>query len=168
MSPRGTSDLELGITVSDTAQPELDFHVGWDGPQDPHNPQNWKRSKKWGVTIVVSAYSLIAPISSSMVAPCLPSISSEFAITNSFLSQMILSSFVLAWGFGPLFLGPLSEIYGRSVVLQLSNVFYLIFNLACGLSHSGWQMIIFRTLSGLGGSAPLAVRDFDIITCAHS
>lgn len=26
---------------------------------------------------------------------------------------------------GPLFLGPLSELYGRSIVLQLANLFFL-------------------------------------------
>ncbi len=69
----------------------------------------------------------------------------------------MLSVFVLAYAVGPLVLGPLSEIYGRVPVLQLSNLLYLIFNTACGASRNMGQMIGFRFLSGLGGSAPLAV-----------
>ncbi len=93
-----------------------------------------------------------------MVAPALTSIAKEFNITNEVEIQLTLSIFVLAFAIGPLFLGPLSEIYGRVPVLQLSNLFYLIFNIACGVSRSKGQMIAFRFLSGLGGSAPLAVR----------
>jgi hypothetical protein len=33
--------------------------------------------------------------------------------------------------FGPLFLGPLSELYGRSHVLQISNLWYLSMCFAC-------------------------------------
>ena len=70
---------------------------------------------------------------------------------------MVLSIFVLAYAVGPLFLGPLSEVYGRVPVLQLANLVYLIFNTAAGGSKSKGQMLAFRFLSGLGGSAPLAV-----------
>lgn len=93
-----------------------------------------------------------------MVAPALTSISKEFGITNDVESQLVLSVFVLAYAIGPLFLGPLSEIYGRVPVLQLSNLVYLIFNIACGASRNKGEMVAFRFLSGLGGSAPLAVR----------
>jgi MFS family permease len=47
--------------------------------------------------------------------------------------------------------------YGRAIVLQTSNLLYFFFNLGCGLAQSKAQMIIFRFLSGLGGSAPLAL-----------
>lgn len=93
-----------------------------------------------------------------MVAPALASIATEFGIENEIESQLTLSIFILAYAFGPLLLGPLSEIYGRVIVLQLSNLFYLVFNIACGVSQSKGQLTAFRFLSGLGGSAPLAVN----------
>ena len=92
-----------------------------------------------------------------MVAPAIQSISAEFLITNEVEQQLVLSVFVLAYAVGPLFLGPLSEIYGRVPVLQLANLVYLIFNTACGFSKTSGQMIAFRFLAGLGGSAPLAL-----------
>ena len=92
---------------------------------------------------------------------------------------------------GPLFLGPLSEIYGRSRVLQLANLFFVgtfliarpgflslwailvetrlglsAFNLACAFAQTKGQLIAFRFLSGLGGSAPLAVRAMSL--CSQS
>jgi multidrug resistance protein len=92
-----------------------------------------------------------------MVAPALSSIAREFNITNEVEESLTLSIFVLAYAVGPLFLGPLSEMYGRVIVLQLSNLLYLFFNLGCGLAQTKRQMFAFRFLSGLGGSAPLAL-----------
>ena len=92
-----------------------------------------------------------------MVAPAISSIAAEFKITSEVEQQMVLSVFVLAYAIGPLFLGPLSEIYGRVPVLQLANLFFLVFNTACGGSRNKGEMIAFRFLSGLGGSAPLAI-----------
>lgn len=54
-------------------------------------------------------------------------------------------------------LGPLSEVYGRVIVLQCANLFYLFFNLGCGLCRTSGELIAFRFLAGFGGSAPLAI-----------
>ena len=104
-----------------------------------------------------------------MVAPALPAIARELKVTNSVEQSLILSIFVLAYAVGPLFLGPLSEINGRVIVLQLANLFYLAFNIGCGFAQTKGQLIAFRFLAGLGGSAPLAVREIffpPFLTCA--
>jgi MFS family permease len=81
----------------------------------------------------------------------------EFGITQEFEASLTLSIFVLAYAVGPLILGPLSELYGRVLVLQLANLFYLAWNLACGFAQTKSQLMAFRFMSGLGGSAPLAI-----------
>ncbi|KAL8806184.1 MAG: hypothetical protein Q9200_005136 [Gallowayella weberi] len=146
--------LEKKRSSKSVKDPKL---VTWDGPDDPENPKNWSTRRRWAATIVVSSFTFISPVSSSMVAPALPAIAKEFNITNEVESQMVFSVFVLAYAIGPLFLGPLSEIYGRVPVLQLSNLIYLVFNTACGICKTKEQMIAFRFLGGLGGSAPLAI-----------
>ncbi|KAE9387802.1 hypothetical protein BT96DRAFT_1025719 [Gymnopus androsaceus JB14] len=40
--------------------------VDWDGPNDPSNPKNWSFRRKWAATFVVSAFTFINPVSSSM------------------------------------------------------------------------------------------------------
>lgn len=131
----------------------------WDGPDDPENPKNWTLRKKWAATLTVSLFTFISPVSSSMVAPALESMAKDLHITDEVLSQLCLSVFVLAYAVGPLFLGPLSEMYGRVPVLQLANLFFLVFNIGCGFSQTKVQMIVCRFFSGLGGSAPLAVSN---------
>lgn len=131
--------------------------VTWTGPDDPENPKNWTMKKKWAAVITVSCFTFISPVSSSMVAPALSSLARDLHITKEAELELTLSIFVLAYSIGPLFLGPLSEIYGRVIVLQLANLVYLVFNIACGVAQSKGQLIAFRFLAGLGGSAPLAI-----------
>jgi len=142
--------------------------VAWESDNDLGNPKNWSMKRKWAATFIVSAFTLVSPISSSMIAPALNSISADFGITNEVEAQLTLSIFILAYAIGPLFLGPLSEIYGRVLVLQLSNLFYLAWNLGCGFARTSGQLMAFRFLSGLGGSAPLAIGGGVLSDCFHA
>ncbi|KAG2072909.1 MFS polyamine transporter [Suillus decipiens] len=132
--------------------------VDWDGPNDPQNPKNWSYKRKWAATLIISAFSFISPVSSSMVAPAINQVASAFGINNDVVLALTTSIFVLAFAMGPLFLGPLSEIYGRSRVLQLSNLWYLAWNIGCGFAQSESQLLAFRFLAGIGGSAVLSVK----------
>lgn len=78
-------------------------------------------------------------------------------ITTRVEQQLVLSIMVLAYAFGPLLFGPLSEVYGRVIVLHLSNMIYLVFTIACGFSKRPSQLIAFRFLAGFGASAPFSV-----------
>ncbi|KAF2757377.1 MFS multidrug transporter [Pseudovirgaria hyperparasitica] len=131
--------------------------VSWDGPDDPENPKNWTMGNKWGATVIVSCFTFISPVASSMVAPAIGTMMRDLNVTDQVIGQLMLSIFVLAYAVGPLILGPLSEMYGRVPVLQLANMFFLCWNLGCGFAQTSGQMLAFRFMSGLGGSAPLAI-----------
>ncbi|KAK2736183.1 hypothetical protein FQN57_000857 [Myotisia sp. PD_48] len=139
--------------------------VEWSGHDDPTNPLNWSNSRKWAATLIVSCFTFISPVSSTMVAPALGRIADEFDITSSMEQMLVMSIFLLAYAVGPFLLGPLSEIYGRVVVLQSANMVYLVFNTACGFANSKTQILAFRFLSGLGGSAPQALGGGVLTDC---
>lgn len=40
--------------------------VTWDSDDDPANPKNWTTKRKWAATFIVSSFTLVSPISSSM------------------------------------------------------------------------------------------------------
>jgi hypothetical protein len=106
---------------------------------------SWSLERKWGTTIIVSAFTFIGSISSSIIAPTSKQLAERFEIHNNVLLAITTSVFILAHGvyppmpftafincmfshllaFGPLFLGPLSEIHGRSPLLQLSNLWFI-------------------------------------------
>ncbi|KAL1874060.1 hypothetical protein Plec18167_005993 [Paecilomyces lecythidis] len=133
------------------------MQVSWSTLDERENPKNWPMSRKWVVTLTVSLFTFISPVSSSMVAPALTKIADEFQIHSEVETQLALSVFVLAYALGPLCFGPLSEIFGRAYVLQFSNLCYVAWNLGCGFAQTAGQLIAFRFMSGIAGSAPLAI-----------
>lgn len=92
-----------------------------------------------------------------MVAPALTKIAEELKMQSEIESQLTLSIFVLGYALGPLCLGPISEAFGRTRALQCSNLFYIAWNLGCGFTQTRGQLIGFRFMSGIAGSAPLAI-----------
>ncbi|KAH8899812.1 MFS multidrug transporter [Thozetella sp. PMI_491] len=150
-------DVEKADSSEDSEDVVDENLVTWDGPDDPTNPRNWSSSRKWMITFVTSCFTFISPVSSSMLSPALPAISKDLGIESSTVELMVVSIFVLGYAIGPLLMGPLSEVYGRKLILRYSNLVYLIFNTACGFCRTGPEIIAFRFLGGLAGSAPLAV-----------
>lgn len=166
---KSSADLEkqAGPSPSSASTPNEDEEkeekdpnlVTWDSPDSMENPRNWSLHRRWGVIAIVSTYTFLSPLSSSMIAPALPLISEQFHVTSTVLQSLMLSVFVLAYAVGPLFLAPLSEMFGRRIVLQISNAFFIAFTVACTVAQDRVQLSIFRFFAGLGGSAPLAVGE---------
>ncbi|KAI0347386.1 multidrug resistance protein 4 [Trametopsis cervina] len=127
-----------------------------DWMHDPRNPRNWSFGKKWQMTGIVSLYTFVSPLASSMMAPALPEIAEHFNITSETIVSMTLSIFLLTFAIGPLFLAPLSEIYGRTWVLHIGNLLFLVFNLACAFAPNTSVLIGMRLICGFVGSAPIA------------
>lgn len=92
-----------------------------------------------------------------MVAPALSQVGKDLHMRSDFEVNLSLSIFILAYAVGPLFFGPASELWGRVRPLQLSNLWYLAWNLGCGFATNRAEMFVFRFLAGVGGSAPLAI-----------
>ena len=89
---------------------------------------------------------------STIMAPALTTISRDLDM-NGVEAIMALSAFMLATAFGPIVIGPLSEVYGRKPILHASNIWFLIWNLVCGFANSKGLLIASRFLAGFGASA---------------
>ncbi|KAJ6561452.1 major facilitator superfamily domain-containing protein [Mycena vulgaris] len=127
-----------------------------DWEDDPANPRNWPPAKKWASAGVVSFYTFISPLSSSIMAPGLSAVAVKYGITNETIIAMTLSIFLISFALGPLFLAPLSEMYGRRWVLNLGNLITIAFNIGCAFAPNTAALLIFRFLVGFSGSAPIA------------
>ncbi|KAK7444062.1 hypothetical protein VKT23_015459 [Stygiomarasmius scandens] len=156
-----TSSSSTSPSPTPKTEAEGETIVQWDGPNDPENPRNWSKKRRWvaihqqTVAIVILIVDISSPVASSISSPSLPDISAELGIQpGSILENMSLSIFVLAYALGPLFWGPLSELYGRLVILQVSNIWFLIFNTLCAFSTTPTQLLVFRFFAGFGGAAP--------------
>lgn len=81
----------------------------------------------------------------------------DFHNTSTILSALTVSIFVLGYVIGPLFLAPLSEIYGRRFVLTAANIFFCVWQVGCALAPNLNSLIAFRFLAGIGGSGCLTI-----------
>ena len=92
-----------------------------------------------------------------MFAPAVALAMSEFHKTSSILSTLTISIFIFGFAIGPLFIAPLSEIYGRRPIYIVSMFLFLVFTIACAVSDSLPMLIVFRFLAGCAGSTPITL-----------
>lgn len=129
--------------------------VGWESQDDPAMPLNFPSRKKWLIVGLLSGITLLTPFASSILAPGISNLSKEFGNTNQVIGAMTVSVYLLGYVIGPLFLAPLSELYGRRPVLAVANVFFCLWLIGCALAPSIESLIVFRFFSGIGGSGCL-------------
>lgn len=122
-----------------------------------HDARNWSRRQKLITTWVVSLFKAISGLASSSIVPGLATIAMEFHTDPGILTVLPLSSYFIGYTIGLLVIGPLSETFGRIGMLQGSNMSFIIFNLAAGLSQSSVQLNVLRAFSGFGAAGPLSV-----------
>jgi multidrug resistance protein len=131
--------------------------VDWQGLDDPGNPQNWAPRKKWGIIAALGAVTLITPLASSFFAPGVPQVLREFGETSNTMATFVVSVYILGFAIGPLIIAPMSELYGRHILYNISNLLFVLFNVACALSNSMGMLVAFRFFAGCAGSAPLTL-----------
>ncbi|KAH8817763.1 multidrug resistance protein 4 [Flagelloscypha sp. PMI_526] len=127
----------------------------WD--VDQRNPWNWSLKRKWTATGVVGLYTLVAPMSSVIMAPALDLIALEYGVRNSTIIGMSLSIFLLLFAIGPLIWAPLTEMYGRTSSLHVANIGLVAFNLGCAFSPNINVLIAMRLFAGFFGSASMTI-----------
>ncbi|EKG12508.1 Major facilitator superfamily [Macrophomina phaseolina MS6] len=120
-------DIESEGASQETQDPNL---VEWDGPDDPESPLNWPSWKSTGHVVLASVAALFANITSTAFAPAAAELVEEFHVTNSTISALTVSIYLLGFAIGPLVIAPLSEHYGRLPV-------YIISIFITGIAGSG-------------------------------
>lgn len=143
--------------ASSKSKKDLDpFLIAFTEPYDAENPLDWPASRKWMVTDVLSATGFNRIMVSTIMAPALTTIAVELDMTST-ESAMSLSIYLLASAFGPLLIGPLSELYGRQLILHTSGIWFFVWNLICGFANTKGTLIAARFFAGLGASAIYAL-----------
>ncbi|KAI1116811.1 major facilitator superfamily domain-containing protein [Nemania sp. NC0429] len=131
--------------------------VDWDGPDDPENPYNWPKVKKMAHVLIVSAFSLNANLAATMFAPGANQLAAEFNVTDPTIAAFTVSIYVLGFALGPIFLAPLSELYGRLVIYHACNLVYTSFTIGCAFSTNVTMFLVFRIICGIAGSGPMSI-----------
>ncbi|KAK4160887.1 major facilitator superfamily domain-containing protein [Cladorrhinum sp. PSN259] len=127
--------------------------VTWDATQDPQHPRNWTPTKKWRNVVLISLQATLSPMTSVILAVAGRAVAEDFGLTDAYTPTLPTALFVLGFGLGPLYLAPLSELYGRRAVYLACFAAFTIFNVCCALSPNMAALAVFRLLAGMAGSA---------------
>ena len=90
------------------------YIVGWTA-DDPRNPLLFNDARKWLWTLLVALANMAVALATSAYTAPARELKEDFGISQE-VFELGLSLFVLGFAVGPMFWGPLSELYGRQIV----------------------------------------------------
>ncbi|KAI7600820.1 hypothetical protein KC343_g15502 [Hortaea werneckii] len=91
------------------------FVVGYEGPDDPNDPHNWPLSRRIPCTFLVAGIGCVVGIASAIESSALKPAAEEFGVAEV-VESMATGLFLIGFGAGSLFAGPISETVGRNPV----------------------------------------------------
>ncbi|OJX37589.1 MAG: hypothetical protein BGO87_10965 [Flavobacteriia bacterium 40-80] len=112
--------------------------------------------KKRGLIAYLLLLNMTAPLSVDMYLPAFPTIISEF-ITNETMLNYTLIGFLVSFSVGMLFIGPISDKFGRKPILTTGIIIYSFASLMCAFSATIEMLIIFRVLQAAGAGGMVSV-----------
>ena len=100
--------------------------------------------------------SAMAPLATDMYLPALPELSAEFSASTS-ATQLTLTMTLLGMASGQVFLGPLSDMYGRKRPLFAGMVAFALVSAGCFYASSIEPFLALRFLQGFAGASGLVI-----------
>jgi hypothetical protein len=71
--------------------------IGWEGQDDPENPQNFPSSRKWGLLALMAGITFVSPLASSMLSPAVEYVGADFGVTNEATLSLTVSIYLLGY-----------------------------------------------------------------------
>ena len=105
------------------------------------------------VALIAFLFSLIA-IGTDMMLPALGIIAVDLNLQTENHAQLIITVFLLGTGLGQLISGPISDTYGRKIVLCTGISLFILASIAAIITSDFLMLLIARFIQGLGISAP--------------
>lgn len=125
-------------------------------------PQSYLGSK--GLIIFISLMGMFIPLSIDLYLPAMPTMTEYFHTTTA-LTNLTLIAFYVFFAVGIIVFGPLSDKYGRKPILIIGLALYIIGSIACALSVSVYQLILFRVVQALGAGDAIAISTALVKDC---
>ncbi len=102
----------------------------------------------------VSATVVLAALDSTIISTTLPRVAE--ALNGMAQYAWVGTGYLLATAASILIFGRLGDMFGRKPLMLVSVLIIALGSIACGLAQSMTQLIVFRTLQGIGGGMMIA------------
>ncbi|CEI61322.1 Caffeine resistance protein 5 [Fusarium venenatum] len=135
-----------------------DVHVvDWYGPDDPENPRNWSRIKRFFVTFEICLLTFSVYIGSAIYTAGIQDVMQVFGVSQV-AATLGLTLFVAGYGLCPMVWSPLSEIpqIGRNPVYIITLALFVVLQVPTALATNFGMLLAFRFITGFIGSPSLA------------
>jgi len=107
--------------------------------------------RRWYALILLCAIQFMVVLDISIVNVALPTIKTALKFSDANL-QWVVSAYTLTFGGFLMLGGRVADLMGRKRLFMAGLVLFSAASLACGLSQSDTQLIIFRAIQGLGAA----------------
>ena len=111
---------------------------------------------KRAVPLIVAVALLMENVDSSVLSTSLPAMAVDLA-TDPIHLKLVLTSYLLALAVFIPASGWAADRFGARVVFRAAILVFALGSVACGLSQGLWQLVLARTLQGIGGSMMVPV-----------
>lgn len=142
--------------------------VDWYGDNDPENPYNWSLTQKTVLLLMIMFLTVSIYVGSAVYTPGIDELMLRFNVTRT-VATVPLTTFVIGYGIGPLFLSPLteSETIGRNNIYIISLFIFFILQIPTALINNIPGLCVIRLIAGIFSSPVLSTGGAsigDIIT----
>lgn len=120
-------------------------------PALPPDPRNAPNAEKRAVLWIAALSAFFTPFMGSSVNVALPSLGEEFSL-DAVSGSWVATAYLLAAAIFLIPFGKLADLHGRKKVFTLGISVYTLGSLLCALAGSGWVLILFRIVQGIGGA----------------
>lgn len=104
---------------------------------------------RWEFVAMMAAIFGLQAMGIDVMLPALEIVGNHYAIENPNDQQLVIFAFIFGFGFPQLLFGPISDRFGRKILLQLSLVGYFITGFACMVAPSFGSLLALRFLQGI-------------------
>ena len=108
------------------------------------------------IALMAMMFATIA-FSIDAMLPAIPQIADEITGGDRAKAAWVLTSFVAGMGLGTFFAGPLSDAFGRKVIVYVGAAIYILSAVAAWATSSLEWMLVARFIQGIGASGPRVV-----------
>ncbi|KAI5475116.1 MFS general substrate transporter [Pseudohyphozyma bogoriensis] len=127
--------------------------VSWDSPTDRANPMNWSFRRKYLIVVLLGMLTMCSTFASAIFSSAIEETSQIYGVSTEVMT-LGTSLFIAGYIPGPIVFAPISEMYGRRMVL-LPMFIFLCFSAATATADRLESIMITRFFAGVMASAPV-------------
>lgn len=146
---------EASATASTTATTNTKTQAA-PAPKVQADTVTTKDKVAWMTVIMLGMLAAFGPVCTDIYLPAIPMITAELNADPAAV-QLSLTSSLMGLAFGQLFIGPISDAYGRKKPLYISLIVFAIASVGCALAPDVPTLIVARLFQGLAGAGGIVL-----------